>query len=197
VVGWGGVESIVFAAALGALAEIGDPSQIILFVLSFRFRNATVAIIVGMVAAMIIAHVPAGFAGAWFAASIDPAGLSWVLALMFFGMAALALPVDLGEQRLVVRIDRVVLTVLATVLFAEIGGKSPIAAALSSAQAGSPLPVIGTVTGAIAINLPVAIAGPLLAQKLVSKGIDLSWVARLTAALFAFLGAIAIMRLAG
>ena len=66
------MESIVFAAALGALAEIGDPSQLMLFVLSFRFRNDTVAIIVGMVAAMIIAHVPAGFAGAWFAASIDP-----------------------------------------------------------------------------------------------------------------------------
>ncbi len=115
------MESIVIAAALGAIAEIGDPSQIMLFVLSFRFRNDTVAVVAGMIVAMIIAHVPAGLAGAWFAASIDPAGLSWVVALMFFGMAALALPIDLSERRVVVRIDRVVLTVLATILFADRG----------------------------------------------------------------------------
>jgi putative Ca2+/H+ antiporter (TMEM165/GDT1 family) len=182
------VESIVFAAALSAIAEIGDPSQFMLLVLSFRFRNDTGAIIVGMVAAMIIAHVPAGFAGAWFAGSIDPAGLSWVVALMFFGMAALALLIDLDEQRVIVRIDRVFLTVLATILLAEIGGKSQIAAALSSVQEASALPLIGTIIGAIAINLPVAIAGPLLAQKLVSKGIDFRIVARFTAAFFALLG---------
>jgi putative Ca2+/H+ antiporter (TMEM165/GDT1 family) len=62
------------------------------------------------------------------------------------------------------------------------------AAVLSSAQEGSPLPLIGTIIGAIAINLPVAIAGPLLAEKLVLKGINFRWVARFTALLFALLG---------
>jgi putative Ca2+/H+ antiporter (TMEM165/GDT1 family) len=89
------VESIVFAAALGAIAELGDPSQIMLFVLSFRFRNDTVAVVAGMVGAMIIAHVPAGLAGAWFAASIDPPGLSRAVVVLYFGMAALAVLVDL------------------------------------------------------------------------------------------------------
>jgi putative Ca2+/H+ antiporter (TMEM165/GDT1 family) len=190
----GRVGSLAFAD-FGAIAEIGDKSQFMLLILSIRFRNDTVAIIVGMIAAMIIAHVPAGFAGAWFAASIDPAGLSWAVGLLFFGMAALALLVDLSEQRVIVRIDRVVLTVLATILLAEIGGKSPIAAALSSAQEGSPLPLIGSIIGAIAINLPVAIAGPLLAQKLVSKGIDFRWAARFTAVLFALLGVFAVFGL--
>jgi putative Ca2+/H+ antiporter (TMEM165/GDT1 family) len=182
------VESIVFAAALGAIAELGDPSQIMLFVLSFRFRNDTVAVVAGMVGAMIIAHIPAGLAGAWFAASIDPAGLSWAVVVLYFGMAALAVLVDLSEQRIIVRIDRVILTVFATILLAEVGGKSQMAAVLSSAQEGSPLPLIGTIIGAIAINLPVAIAGPLLAEKLVLKGINFRWVARFTALLFALLG---------
>jgi Ca2+/H+ antiporter, TMEM165/GDT1 family len=186
------LESFVFATALGAIAEIGDKSQIMLLILSFRFRNDTAAIIVGMVAAMIIAHVPAGFAGAWYAASIDPAGLSWAVGLLFFGMAVLALLVDPNEDRVIVRIDRVVLTILATILLAEIGGKSPIAAALSSAQEGSPLPLIGTIIGTIAIDLPVAMAGPLLAQKLVSNGVNFRWVARFTAVLFAFLGVFAV-----
>jgi Ca2+/H+ antiporter, TMEM165/GDT1 family len=186
------LESFVFATALGAIAEIGDKSQIMLLILSFRFRNDTAAIIVGMVAAMIIAHVPAGFAGAWYAASIDPAGLSWAVGLLFFGMAVLALLVDPNEDRVIVRIDRVVLTILATILLAEIGGKSPIAAALSSAQEGSPLPLIGTIIGTIAIDLPVAMAGPLLAQKLVSNGVNFRWVARFTAVLFAFLGIFAV-----
>jgi putative Ca2+/H+ antiporter (TMEM165/GDT1 family) len=186
------VESLVFAAALGAIAEIGDKSQIMLLILSFRFQNDTPAIIVGMVAAMIIAHVPAGFAGAWYAASIDPAGLSWTVGLMFFGMAAVAMVVDRNEHRLVVRIDRVVLTVLATLLLAEIGGKSPIAAALSSAQEGSPLPLIGTISGSIAIDLPLAIAGRSLAQKLVSKGINLRGATRFTAVSFALLGVLAV-----
>jgi putative Ca2+/H+ antiporter (TMEM165/GDT1 family) len=90
---------------------------------------------------------------------------------------------------------RLVLTVFATILLAEIGGKSQIAAALSSAQEGSPLPLIGTNIGAIAINLPVAIAGPLLAEKLILKGINLRWVARFTAVLFASLGVFAIIGL--
>lgn len=185
------MESLVFAAALGAIAEIGDKSQIMLLILSCRFRKDTAAIIVGMVAATIIAHVPAGFAGAWYAASIDSAGLSWAVGLMFFGMAALAMLVDLSD-RVVLRIDRVVLTVLATLLLAEIGGKSPIAAALSSAQEGSPLPLIGTIIGSIAINLPLTIAGRQLAQKLVSKGINFFWATRFTGVLFAVLGVFAV-----
>jgi putative Ca2+/H+ antiporter (TMEM165/GDT1 family) len=189
------VESLLYAAALGAIAEIGDASQIMLFVLSFRFRNDTRAIVVGMVAAMIAAHVPFGFAGAWLAASIGPDGLSWVEGLLFFGMGALALLINLSERLIIVRTDNVILTVFATILIAEIGDKWLIAAALSSAQAGSALAVIGTILGTIAIDLPVAVAGPRLAQKLVSKGIELRWVVRSTAALFAILGGFTILGL--
>jgi putative Ca2+/H+ antiporter (TMEM165/GDT1 family) len=187
------VESLVFAAALGALAELGDKSQVMLLILSLRFRGHTAALVIGMVAAMIVAQVPAGLAGAWLATRIDSIGVSWVEGLLFFGMAALALLIDLSERLIIVRSDNIVLTVFVTVLLAEIGDKSPIAAALSSMEEGSPLPLIGTIVGIIAVDLPVAIAGPLLAQRLVSKGINLRWVARLTAVLFTLLGVWAIL----
>jgi putative Ca2+/H+ antiporter (TMEM165/GDT1 family) len=185
------VGSFVSAAALGAISEIGDESQIVLFVLSFRFRNNRVAVIVGMVAAIISAHVPAGFAGAWYAAGINPIGLTWVAALLFFGLAGMALLSDFNGKIAIARGNGVVLTVLTTLVLAEIGGKSPISAVLSSAMEGSPLPLSGTIAGVIAINLPVAIAGPWVAERLVSKGINLTSIVRSTAALFALLGVFA------
>jgi len=61
----GRVESLLYAAALGAIAEIGDASQIMLFVLSFRFRNDTRAIVIGMVAAMIAVSLYLGVLRFW------------------------------------------------------------------------------------------------------------------------------------
>ena len=48
------MKPLLYSALVGALAEIGDRSQFMLFVLSFRFRDAAVAVVGGMVAAMII-----------------------------------------------------------------------------------------------------------------------------------------------
>jgi Ca2+/H+ antiporter, TMEM165/GDT1 family len=189
------MKPLLYSAVVGALAEIGDKSQFMLFVLSFRFRDATIAVVGGMVAAMIIALIPAGLAGAWFAAHIEPAGLHWALALLLFGMVGVALLTDYAERLFVIRIGGVFITVLITILVAEIGDKSQLASAASSAGYGLLIPLTGTIAGASTVNLPVAIAGPWLAEKLVSKGFDLRRICRIVAVPFGLLGLFEVARI--
>ena len=186
---------LLSAAVVGALAEIGDKSQFMLFVLSFRFRNETIAVVGGMVAALTISLVPAALAGAWFAARVDPTGLHWALAVLFLGMVGLALLTDHARSWLVVRGGGVFATVVITLLVAEIGDKSQLASALSSADNGLLIPLVGTLIGAWMVDLPVAIAGPWLAERLVSKGISLLWICRVIALPFAVLALIELSRL--
>jgi Ca2+/H+ antiporter, TMEM165/GDT1 family len=188
------MKPLLYSVFVGALAEIGDRSQFMLFVLSFRFQDAAVPVVAGMVAAMTIALIPAAYAGAWYAAHIDPAGLHWTLTLLLFGLVGFALLTDYAHRLLVIRTGGVFITVLITILVAEIGDKSQIASALSSAGNGLLVPLLGTIVGALAVNLPVAIAGPWLAEKLVAKGLDLQAICRVIAVPFTVLALIELAR---
>jgi putative Ca2+/H+ antiporter (TMEM165/GDT1 family) len=188
------MQPLFYSAFVGALAEIGDKSQFTLLVLSFRFRDATAAVVGGMVAAMVIALTPAALAGAWFAAHIDPTGLHWALALLLFGIVGFALLADHAGSLLIIRSGGVFITVLMTILLAEIGDKSQLASAVSSAGSGLLIPLTGTIVGASMINLPVAIAGPWLAERLVSKGLTLQWICRIIAVPFAGLAIMELSR---
>jgi putative Ca2+/H+ antiporter (TMEM165/GDT1 family) len=184
------MKPLLYSAFVAALAEIGDKSQFMLFLLSFRFRDATVAVVGGMVVAMTIALMPAALAGAWFAAHVDSTGLHWALALLLFAMVGFAWIADHAERLFIIRTGGVFITVLMSIMVAEIGDKSQLASALSSASNGLLIPLAGTIIGALVVNLPVAIAGPWLAEKLVSRGLSLQSICRIIAVPFAGLAVI-------
>ena len=76
-----------------ALAEIGDKTQLLAFVLATRFKRP-LPIIAGILAATLVNHALAGALGAWLMSLIDPATLRWGLGLSFLAMAAWTLVPD-------------------------------------------------------------------------------------------------------
>jgi putative Ca2+/H+ antiporter (TMEM165/GDT1 family) len=187
------MEPFLFNVGMAALAELGDKSQFMLFVLSFRFRHEIVSTILGMSGAMIVANGLAGVAGAWIAVSVDPNALRWTLVLLFFCVAILVWVPDAGGGLVILRAGGVVLTVFMSVFLAELGDRSLIAKAALSAEQGGAMPLLAPIFGSIAINIPVVLAGPKLAETLVARGISLQVVSSFAVALFGIIGTFALL----
>jgi len=82
------MESLLVSTGVVALAEIGDKTQLLAFILAARFKKP-VPIILGILAATIVNHGLAGALGAWITSSISPEILRWVLGASFIGMGNL------------------------------------------------------------------------------------------------------------
>jgi len=79
------VESVLVSTGVVALAEIGDKTQLLAFILAARFKKP-LPIILGILVATLVNHGIAGALGAWITATISPEILRWVLGLSFIGM---------------------------------------------------------------------------------------------------------------
>ena len=91
------MESLLVSTGVVALAEIGDKTQLLAFILAARFKKP-IPIIAGILLATIVNHGLAGALGAWITASISPEVLRWVLGLSFIGMAIWTLIPDKIEE---------------------------------------------------------------------------------------------------
>ena len=80
------MESILVSTGVVALAEIGDKTQLLAFILAARFKKP-LPIILGILVATVINHGLAGALGAWITSTISPEVLRWVLGASFIGMA--------------------------------------------------------------------------------------------------------------
>src|SRR5580698_10530872 len=87
------MEAFLVSAGVVALAEIGDKTQLLAFVLAARYRRPW-PIVAGIVTATIVNHAIAGAVGAWVLRMLGPELLRWVLAASFLGMAVWALIPD-------------------------------------------------------------------------------------------------------
>lgn len=65
------MESLLVSTGVVALAEIGDKTQLLAFILAARFKKP-VPIILGILAATIVNHGLAGALGAWITSTISP-----------------------------------------------------------------------------------------------------------------------------
>lgn len=179
------MEPLLVSLGVVALAEIGDKTQLLAFVLAARFRRP-VPIAAGILTATLVNHALAGALGAWITATLSPALLRWVLALSFIGMAVWALVpdrIDDKQTRFAPRLGVFGATALAFFL-AEMGDKTQIATVALAAHYGAALPVIaGTTLGMLAADVPAVLVGGRLAAK-----IPLRWVHACAAASFAALG---------
>ena len=180
------MEALLVSTGVVALAEIGDKTQLLAFILAARFKKPLPSIL-GILVATIVNHGLAGALGAWITASVSPEVLRWVLGLSFIGMAIWTLIPDKIEEEEAQVAQRfgVFGATLITFFLAEMGDKTQIATVAMAAHYASPLwVVVGTTLGMLIADVPAVFVGDKLASK-----IPMKLVHGIAAAIFALLGA--------
>lgn len=151
-----------------ALAEMGDKTQLLSFMLAARFANRPGAIILGILVATLANHFGAAYVGGWVASHVGKDAMRWILAVSFFAFAAWALKPDKLEDEGAAQDSRgAFLTTLVLFFVAEMGDKTQLATiALGARYASLTAVVIGTTLGMMAANVPAVLVGERLAQKI-------------------------------
>jgi len=179
------MESLLVSTGVVALAEIGDKTQLLAFILAARFKKP-LPIILGILVATVVNHGLAGALGAWITSAVSPAVLRWVLGLSFVGMAIWTLipdKIEDEETRIASRFG-VFGTTLVTFFLAEMGDKTQVATVAMAAHYATPLLVVaGTTLGMLIADVPAVFVGDKLASK-----IPMQLVHAIAAAIFALLG---------
>lgn len=179
------MEALITSLGMVAVAEMGDKTQLLSFVLAARFRGKAWLIIAGIFAATVFNHALAALAGDWFAKAVDPDVLRWILSLAFLAFACWALvpdTLDESEQR-TLRYGAFV-TTLVMFFIAEMGDKTQLATvALGAKYANLAGVTMGTTLGMLAANIPAVLLGESL-----TKRFPLSKMRFVAAALFGVFG---------
>ncbi|MFN9708465.1 MAG: TMEM165/GDT1 family protein [Burkholderiales bacterium] len=179
------MESLFVSMGVVALAEIGDKTQLLAFILAARFKKP-VPLILGILAATLVNHGLAGALGAWITSSVSPEILRWVLGASFIGMAIWTMIPDKieEEETQVAKRFGVFGATLITFFLAEMGDKTQIATVAMAAHYAAPLMVvIGTTLGMLIADVPAVFVGDKLASK-----IPMKLVHSIAAGIFAVLG---------
>jgi len=177
------LEAFLVSTALVALAEMGDKTQLLAFVLATRLKRKG-PIVLGILLATLANHFLAGWVGTWLAAVIEPRTLRWVVALSFFVFGIWALKPDKFEADRVYSIQGVFATTLIAFFLAEVGDKTQLATVALAARFESLVAVVaGTTLGMMIADVPAVWLGEVLAQRVNMKIVR--WVA---ASLFVALG---------
>ena len=177
--------ALLVSTGVIALAEIGDKTQLLAFLLATRFKKP-IPIIIGITLATLINHGLAGAIGGWITANINQEKLRWILGASFIAMAVWTLipdKIDEEETQLATKLG-VFGATFVTFFLAEMGDKTQIATVAMSAHYNNVLMVVaGTTLGMLIADVPAVFAGDKLAEK-----IPMKLVHRIAAAMFAALG---------
>lgn len=179
------METLFISTGVVALAEIGDKTQLLAFILAARFKKP-LPIIAGILCATIVNHGLAGVLGAWITSAVSPGILRWILGASFIGMAIWTMIPDKieEEETQVAKSFGVFGATLITFFLAEMGDKTQIATVAMAAHFASPvLVVIGTTLGMLLADVPAVFLGDKLANK-----IPIKLVHSIAAGVFALLG---------
>ncbi len=179
------MEAFFVSTGLVTLAEMGDKTQLLAFLLAARFKKP-LPIIVGILIATVLNHSLAGMVGVWITHVLSADTLRWVLGLSFLGMAFWTLiPDKIDEEETQITTQWGVLAAtLVTFFIAEMGDKTQVATIAMAAHYGTPLwVVIGTTLGMLIADVPAVFVGDKLAAR-----IPLRWVHLSAALIFALLG---------
>lgn len=180
------MEAFVISTSIVALAEIGDKTQLLAFILAAEFRKPR-PIILGILVATLANHAFAGVLGSWLVGLIGPDALRWILGLSFIGMAIWTLIPDKFEERdtAFARLG-VFSQTLVTFFVAEMGDKTQVATIALAAQYQAVVSVvIGTTFGMMIANVPAVLLGDRIANRM-----PVRLVHTVAAAIFAILGVI-------
>jgi len=91
------MQALLVSVGIVALAEMGDKTQLLAFILGARFKKP-VPIILGILVATLLNHGLAGLVGAWVANNVSAEILRWVLGVSFIAMAFWTLIPDKIEE---------------------------------------------------------------------------------------------------
>ena len=178
------MEAFLVSTGIVALAEIGDKTQLLAFILAAKFRKP-VPIIIGILVATIANHAFAGALGSWITSLLSPETLRWILGVSFIGMAIWTLiPDKFDEDDAKLARFGVFGTTLLAFFLAEMGDKTQIATVALAAQYQVFYPVVaGTTLGMMIANVPAVLLGDGIAQRM-----PVRLVHSVAAAIFAILG---------
>ncbi len=178
------MEAFLISTGIVALAEIGDKTQLLAFILAAKFRKP-VPITLGILAATIANHGFAGALGSWLTSLASPETMRWVLGLSFVGMAIWTLipdKFDEDEARLVKY--GVFGTTLIAFFLAEMGDKTQVATVALAAQYRVFFSVVaGTTLGMMIANVPAVLLGNRIADRIPVRLVHI-----IAAGIFAILG---------
>jgi putative Ca2+/H+ antiporter (TMEM165/GDT1 family) len=178
------MEAFLVSTGIVALAEIGDKTQLLAFLLAAKFRRP-LPIVLAILLATIANHAFAAAVGAWLTSLVGPPVLRWALGLSFLAMAAWTLVPDrIDEDDTRLAKYGVFLTTLIAFFLAEMGDKTQVATvALAARYSGIVAVVAGTTFGMMLANVPAVYLGERIANR-----VPLRLVHGIAAAVFALLG---------
>jgi putative Ca2+/H+ antiporter (TMEM165/GDT1 family) len=178
------MEALLISTGIVALAEIGDKTQLLAFILAAKFRNP-VPIIIGILVATLANHTFAGVMGAWITTLLGPETLRWVLGVSFIAMALWTLiPDKFDEHDAKLARFGVFGTTLIAFFLAEMGDKTQIATVALAAQYQTVIQVVaGTTLGMMIANVPAVLLGDRIAERMPVRVVHC-----IAAGIFALLG---------
>jgi putative Ca2+/H+ antiporter (TMEM165/GDT1 family) len=178
------MEAFLVSTGVVALAEIGDKTQLLAFILAAKFRKP-VPIILGILIATLVNHGFAGALGSFITSLVGPETLRWVLGLSFIAMAVWTMvPDKFDEKDAHLAKFGVFGTTLIAFFLAEMGDKTQIATVALAAEYHALVAVVaGTTAGMMLANVPAVLLGDRIAHK-----IPVRVVHAIAAAIFAGLG---------
>lgn len=187
------MEAFLTSAALVAIAEIGDKTQLLAIVLATRFKRPW-PIIMGILVATLANHFLAALVGEQAASFLEGTWFRYLVAASFIVMAGWALipdSFDEGEPE-PARFGAFLTTVVAFFLV-EMGDKTQLATMALGARFHSVIPVMaGTTIGMLIANIPAVLLG-----HEVIKRVPLKTVRLIAALLFLAIGLWLLAQIAG
>jgi Ca2+/H+ antiporter, TMEM165/GDT1 family len=159
------LEALLVSTALVALAEMGDKTQLLSFVLAAKLKRPG-AIVLGIFAATLANHFLAGWVGAWLATLVSARVLTWIIAASFFVFGLWALVPDKFEEGRLYSNRSAFVTTLVAFFIAEMGDKTQLATvALAAKYQALAAVVVGTTLGMMIANVPAVWLGERLAER--------------------------------
>ncbi len=183
------MEAFLISTGIVALAEIGDKTQLLAFILAAKFRKP-LPIIAGILVATLVNHGFAGAVGSWVTTVLGPDVLRWVLGISFLAMAVWILIPDRFEES-DAKLTRygVFGTTVVAFFLAEMGDKTQVATVALAAQYHALFAVVaGTTLGMMLANVPAVLMGERIAGV-----VPVRLVHGIAAVLFALLGVATLM----
>lgn len=181
------LEAVSSSFFLVAVSEMGDKTQLLAFSLAARFKKPW-PIMAGILAATLLNHALASWAGEWVAGTVRADILAYVLGASFIGFGIWTLFPDTLESS-----DRPhrfgpFLTTCVLFFLAEMGDKTQLATvALGARFASAAAVTAGTTLGMMVTDGLAVFAGEKMAEK-----VPMHWVRRAAAALFFIFGFLSI-----
>ena len=183
------MEAFLVSTGFVALAEIGDKTQLLAFVLAAKYRKP-LPICMGILLATLANHSFAGLIGAWITTLLAPQTLRWVLGVSFLAMAGwILVPDKFDESEAQPSHFGIFGATLVAFFLMEMGDKTQVATiALAAQYQLVTWVVLGTTLGMMIANVPAVILGDRIAGK-----IPIRLVHSIAAVIFAVLGVLTLL----